>query len=669
MAPNDAIELEAAGTLGQLEPDDAEPALPGGRWYVAADVDAGLRWNVPPGALGREKWLSMDLLLDGRHAAVFSLCLREGDDGPTFEARFGLLNQCQARLRLSLALTDNNRWLIGRQGALLKLCCGGRRVDPAKVGRVTLRLARKPPGRVRWCQTSLRLTGDEPPRLDEPLLPAGPLLDELGQSTLHDWPGKTPGPAELATRLQTQLADTPRQRWPDGFSRWGGWQEKRFDATGFFRARHDGRRWWLVDPDGCAFWSAGIDCMGPSIDAACGGLAAALSWTPPENGDLAEAHLSGAGGARGVNYLAANFLRAFGPTRWRDAWGRIALAELRRCGFNTVGNWSEWSVPAAAGFPYVRPLSPSFPRTPAVFRDFPDVFADSFEADADDYARQLADTADDPALVGYFLMNEPTWGFAAETPAEGMLFNTDRCVARDRLVEHLRRQYGTDEALAAAWGMEVTFEGLAAGRWRRPLTDAARADLAAFSTVMVDRLFGGLSAACRKVDPNHLNLGARYYTLPPEWALAGMDHFDVFSINGYDLEPPADRLLPASERLGKPLLIGEWHFGALDAGLPASGIGHVADQAARGQAYRVYLEAGAALPCLVGVHYFQFYDQSALGRSDGENYNIGLLDVCNRPYEELAGAARASHERMYRVADGQTPPYADKPEYLPKLFY
>jgi len=70
----------------------------------------------------------------------------------------------------------------------------------------------------------------------------------------------------------------------------------------------------------------------------------------------------------------------------------------------------------------------------------------------------------------------------------------------------------------------------------------------------------------------------------------------------------------------------------------------------------------------VGAHYFTLYDQSALGRFDGENYNIGFLDVCNRPYEPLAEAARQSHERLYAVAAGELKPFDDAPEYLPKLF-
>ena len=91
-------------------------------------------------------------------------------------------------------------------------------------------------------------------------------------------------------------------------------------------------------------------------------------------------------------------------------------------------------------------------------------------------------------------------------------------------------------------------------------------------------------------------------------------------------------------------------------------------EAARGQAYRIYLEDAAAKPWCVGVHWFTLYDESALGRFDGENWNIGFVDVCNRPYEELCKAARASHERLYTVASGEVAPYDEEPEYLPLLF-
>ena len=360
-------------------------------------------------------------------------------------------------------------------------------------------------------------------------------------------------------------------------------------------------------------------------------------------------------------------IRTFGPDGWREKWAEIALSELRRLRFNTVANWSEWEWAKKAGYPYVRPLSLRLKRVKPVFRDLPDVFDPSFEEDAAEYASALNDTASDAAFIGYFLMNEPSWGRAADSPAAGMLYVTPECHSRRALAEHLKKKYREDTALASAWRMDATFDRVAAGIWSGLLTPQAIADLETFSTVLTDRFFGTLSRACRTVDPNHLNLGVRWAGVPPEWATAGMKAFDVFSINCYLPKVPREFTEKINRQLNKPAIIGEFHFGALDVGLPASGIGHVKSQTDRGKAYRVYVEAAAADPNCVGAHWFTLYDESALGRFDGENYNIGFMDVCNRPYQELGDAAIASHERIYDVAAGQADPYDDAPEYLPNL--
>ncbi len=641
--------------LAGLKLLDTEPPFTGATGYEAADVGVGLQCSVTPGQLTAGTWLSGDLLLDGRFIVVFELRLLErGEDARPFRLVFGLQPQCGARLRFSLAHLSLNRWMLEREGGLLKPMCYGHAVQPERVERLELRVLRKAAGVARWWMTPLRATRRAPTKLARPALPCGPLLDDMGQSTLHDWPGRTRDTDELARRLKLQLTVAPRQAWPATWSRWGGWTAKPFQATGYFRAEHDGRRWWLVDPDGLAFWSAGCDCVRGSIDTNIRGLRAALSSRPR-------------GAAGRADFFAANFKRAFGRHAARH-WGTIALAELRRIGFNTIGNWSDESI-ARGGFPYVHPMKHTVGTTPLVFRDFPDVFDPRFAEDARTFAGQLRDTAEDRALIGYFLMNEPTWGFAEQTPAEGMLLNTDACHSRHALATELRSRYVTDAALAQAWGMDVTIDRVAQGRWRElRLSDAGRADLAAFSTRMVRRLFDTLSAACRQVDPNHMNLGARYYKVPPDWALAGMTSFDCFSVNGYAQRIDHAGITRIAEVARRPVMIGEFHFGALDVGLPASGIGHVPDQAARGAAYRVYVEDAAADPNCVGAHWFTLYDQSALGRFDGENYNVGFLDVCHRPYDELCEAARLTHERLYAVADGQTTPWSHAPAHLPLLF-
>jgi len=54
-------------------------------------------------------------------------------------------------------------------------------------------------------------------------------------------------------------------------------------------------------------------------------------------------------------------------------------------------------------------------------------------------------------------------------------------------------------------------------------------------------------------------------------------------------------------------------------------------------------------------------DQPSTGRMDGENYNIGLVDVTDRPYTDLIEAMKTTHRRLYEVHAGKTPPYDVKP--------
>lgn len=662
-AGEEAMEWKPAELLEGLRTETGGAPLENAVWYVAGKENAGLLYTFPKGALADAAYLSADLLVDGNRLAVFLMTLQEGENGPRFTLRYMNLTEVQSRLRFPLVNVNMNRWRLEREGAWLKPMCGGERVDLREVDRLTITILHKSDEPLRWCQTPLRVTKTEPPRLTKPLLTKGPLLDELGQSTLHAWPGKINGPETVVKLLTAQKAAAAGKKWPESFNRWGGWKDKKINASGFFRTHHDGNRWWLVDPEGGLFWSTGLDCVHPGMDTYFENLEDALTWMPEREGDYKVIY-----GNRTIDYLKANFIRAFGPEKWRREWAAIALSQLREFGFNTVGNWSDWSIAREAQVPYVRPLSTRLRRSKMIYRDFPDVFHANFKLDALDYGEQLRDTLDDPALIGYFLMNEPTWGFSREAPAAGMLFNTPACETRKELARFLGRKYGDNAALAQAWNMQATLEEIAEGPWNKRLTPEAVKDLTAFSAVMVNVFFTSLSEGCKAVDPNHLNLGIRYQGVPPDWMVEGMKSFDVFSMNCYQKRVPLDTCRKVHELLNQPVMIGEFHFGALDVGLPAPGLVHVRTQADRGKAYRVYVEDAAANPCCVGTHYFTLYDQSAMGRFDGENYNIGFVDVCNQPYVPLADAARKCHERLYALAAGQAQPYTDEPEYLPRLF-
>ncbi|RME95573.1 MAG: beta-agarase, partial [Verrucomicrobia bacterium] len=100
----------------------------------------------------------------------------------------------------------------------------------------------------------------------------------------------------------------------------------------------------------------------------------------------------------------------------------------------------------------------------------------------------------------------------------------------------------------------------------------------------------------------------------------------------------------------KPLLIGEFHFGALDRGLFHTGLVPVANQAERAAAYDAYVRSALGNPQCVGTHWFQYQDEPTTGRTfDEENYQIGFVDIADTPYPETVAAARSLGENLYRL--------------------
>ena len=97
-----------------------------------------------------------------------------------------------------------------------------------------------------------------------------------------------------------------------------------------------------------------------------------------------------------------------------------------------------------------------------------------------------------------------------------------------------------------------------------------------------------------------------------------------------------------TQDLGKPCLIGEFHFGALDRGLFHPGLVSTPNQAARAAMFQDYIHSVTDNPAFVGAHWFQYTDEALTGRPlDGENYNIGFVTVTDTPYPEMVKSARS----------------------------
>jgi hypothetical protein len=57
----------------------------------------------------------------------------------------------------------------------------------------------------------------------------------------------------------------------------------------------------------------------------------------------------------------------------------------------------------------------------------------------------------------------------------------------------------------------------------------------------------------------------------------------------------------------------------------------------------------AAIPEVVGAHWFQYYDHPKGGRPDGEDYDFGLVDIDDRPYGRLTASLAAANRQAPEI--------------------
>jgi len=258
----------------------------------------------------------------------------------------------------------------------------------------------------------------------------------------------------------------------------------------------------------------------------------------------------------------------------------------------------------------------------------PDVYSPEFvKAIYAAAQRQCAARANDPLVLGYFVGNEPPWN-ERESELCGLILTGPETATKAALKDFL--------ALVD--------------------TPQRRRE---FVFASFRKYLEILCGAVRKYDPNHLLLGIRFGGRMADEVMIAAGIFDVCSINVYEYEP-TKQMIRAARLSGRPILIGEFHVGVPADGL-AAGLVQAKDQAERGIAYRYYVEQAASLEWFLGAYWFQWRDEPVMGRMDGENYNIGFVDVTDRPYAELIEAAKTTHKRLMEVHSGKLLPFARHP--------
>ncbi len=559
----------------------------------------------------------------------------------------------------------------------------GGSVDPINVARISVYVYH-PGGDYEYEVSGLRAgtTGEFPLPMDRDKL--FPMIDRFGQYMQKNWPGKTHSENDLARERSREAADLDAHPGPKQWNRYGGWLGgPKLDATGRFRVTKWQDKWWFVDPEGRLFWSHGM----VRVTWSCGytpiaGRRFLFADLPESDSPFSAFYGRSTWAIRGLydrgaatyNFTGANLLRKYGSA-WPEAFSDVTHRRLRSWGLNTLANCSQPAIYLERKTPYTATVyslhsppedTPGGTGYVATIHDdsrvieaasggwgkFPDVFDRSFKATLIEEVAQHKDKAvGDPWCLGYFLGNELTWGHDATWLARAVLKSPASQAAKRVLVGDLKEKYENIAELNAAWGTDYASWDAMLRSTTPPPEGKGNADLAAFLDKTADAYFRQCREAVKEVDPDGLYLGCRF----AGWAnerifLAAAKYSDVISVNRY-AESVADLRLPGD--VDKPVVIGEFHFGALDRGKFHGTLRPVADQQARAAAYEKYVRSALENPLIVGTHWHQYGDQATTGRDDGENFQNGFIDVCDTPYVETVEACRRVGYPLYELRAGQ----------------
>jgi hypothetical protein len=387
-----------------------------------------------------------------------------------------------------------------------------------------------------------------------------------------------------------------------------------------FSIQQQDRTAWLLRPNGQKFFSFGVCCVNQ--------------------------------GASREEYDSANP----GYAAWRyyadsNLWANATMKRLKDWGFTTVGGWSDFHAlkrcpDEAMGFAPVLHIGSTAGAPWWDMWDLKNI--DRMDKVARD---QILPLRDDPRLIGYYSDNEIGWWNAIlfkmtleQAPTSGQ---------RQRLIELLRQTYRNEWSellrdFEPAPGVEnwqdLDQHGVL---FLRPGGNGIQVERR-FLGLLAERYYALMQEIIRRYDRRALILGDRYQSFYyPEVARACGPHVDAVSCNlnaswsdGTFTRFYLDTLHSLA---GKPVFIGEFYMCAREnrsGNKNSRGVYPVvAKQVERAAGFRNTLQALLNNPYVIGVDWFQYYDEPTHGRFDGENFNFGLVDIHNRPYEALTTTA------------------------------
>lgn len=486
-----------------------------------------------------------------------------------------------------------------------------------------------------------------------------PFVDKFGQYIHKDWEGKMHSEEELKNAAKNELEKLNQNIGPKDLGKFGGWKKgPKLKATGFFRTEKVDNKWWIVDPEGYVFWTTGLNCVASTaVFTGTSHRENYFKYLPKENDVLSQFYGKGTHASHGFykdklpyksyNFYQSNLYRKYGED-WLAKFQEMAHLRIKDWGMNTIGFVSDFGATRQHKTPYVGSIwvrnTPKIVGSEGFWGKFHDVFDPKFRIAVKNSVESQKEGANDPWCIGYFVDNELSWGQLGSL-AIGTLKSPKTQPAKIEFIKDLKIKYVSIDKLNDEWKTNHTSWDALLTSTKPPKQKHATKDLIDFYQKLAETYFKTINEELKKVAPNQNYLGCRFAWANNDIVLtAASNYLDIMSFNKYEYSIEHFKL---PKGVDKPVMIGEFHFGALDKGSFHVGIKKAKNQTERGQMYQDYIQGALKHPNIVGAHWFQYLDEPNTGRFDGENYNVGFIDVCDNPYPELIKKVKETTYSMY----------------------
>lgn len=437
--------------------------------------------------------------------------------------------------------------------------------------------------------------------------------------------------------------------------RYGGWMEKQFNATGFFRLEK-ADRWWLVTPEGHAFLSFGINHFHPG-------------WWKQA-------------------YNKASWMKRLGVVQEEQLGPALRDWFLKTCrdyGFNSVGVHNDLKLLNAPQpqVPYVQTIQfvdISHWKNTIPDENFVDIFSDAFQQHCDQLAKDIAlPLKDDPYLFGYAMADCPLLTEEDCRDRPNMIYGGRRAsrigwprrlrnlgessAGKQVYVRLMSRLYdGYIQRFNLTYQTDFnSFEALAQAEQWRPETDVSNAnetrDNIEFLKRCVDQYYKSAKEAIHRYDSNHLFLGDKLngntdtvdMLLPTVSQYSDLLFYQMYG--KYALQQVSlDRW---SQQVDIPIINGDGAFTHIREGMPQP-YGPIADSEHQNAEWTLdFFRKAFARPEFVGWHICGLIDTPVkLVKKESERQHSGLFDGYGNPYPTLRETMITCSSELYQVALG-----------------